>query len=436
MRRFLAAGLLTAALVAPAASAAAEPDPVSGHGLTVTDTTRPHERIVETTVSTAALEKPVRIRVVLPEGYDATAKRYPVLYLYHGTSGRPSDWTGAGDALRTSEGKDVILVLPEAGYDGNGGGWFVNWVNPLGTRQMWETFELDQVIPWVDANYRTVADRDHRAIAGLSQGGFGAMHAAARRPDQFTSVATFSGAPEIYRDPVVRAGASLVIEGTNVALNGGQPFQMFGDPVLNGVHWQGHDPGTLVENLRGMDINLWTATGLPGERDTLQSGLSVSGNVIESLTHLSNQAFRGHLRQAGIPHHFDNYVFGTHSFPYWAQDLREYLPGLMDRFASPSTPSSITYSSIDKAYTQWGWGVLVQRRPAERLTTLSGADAAGFGFVGGDPATVVTPPLYAPGAVKSIRLTRYTSTSTRNVTADASGRLTIAVPGTSTVSIG
>lgn len=436
MRVLIASALTTLALAAPASAAHAEPAPVGGHGLTVVGTTHPADRVVETTVTTDVLQEPVRIRLVLPYGYDTTTTRYPVLYLYHGTSGRPSDWTGAGDALRTTAGKDVILVLPEAGYDGNGGGWFVNWWNPLGTRQMWETFEINQVIPWVDANYRTLADRDHRAIAGLSQGGFGAMHAAARHPELFTSVATFSGAPEIYRDPVVRAGASFVIEATNVALNGGQPFQMFGDPVTNAAHWQGHDPGTLVANLRGMDINLWTATGLPGERDTPQSGLSISGNVIETLTHLSTVAFHGHLDQAGIPHHYDNYVFGTHSFPYWAQDFREYLPRLMDRFAHPSTPAVITYASTDKTYAQWGWGVAVHRSLAERLTRLTGASAAGFGFTGSDAATVVTPPLYAPGKTRTVRIKRNLTTSTVVVKADRTGRLTIAVPGTSQVAIG
>ncbi|KRC65200.1 hypothetical protein ASE12_10735 [Aeromicrobium sp. Root236] len=435
MRRLLVVALVSIALVAPAGSASAEPAPVSGHGLTVVDTTHPGDRIVETTVSTDALQQPVHIRVVLPEGYDASTERYPVLYLYHGTSGRPSDWTGAGDAVRTTAGRDVILVLPEAGYDGNGGGWFVDWWNPAGARQQWETFEVDQVIPWIDANYRTVADRDHRAIAGLSQGGFGAMHAAARHPELFTSVATFSGAPEIYRDPVVRAGASFVIEGTNVALNGGQPFQMFGDPLTNGAHWQGHDPGTLVENLRGMDVEMWTATGLPGQLDTLQSGLSISGNVIETLTHLSTLAFHRHLDQAGIAHHLDNYVFGTHSFPYWAQDLREYLPRLMDRFAHPSTPTVITYASTAKAYAQWDWGVAVHRITAERLTTLAKASAAGFSFTGADAATVVTPPLFPPGTTRSVRIKRNLATSTVIATADATGRLKIEVPGTSNVTI-
>ncbi|WP_332642346.1 alpha/beta hydrolase [Aeromicrobium sp.] len=436
-RRFIAAVLLTAALIAPAAPASADPSPANGHGLTVVATNVIDSRQTEYTVSTAALLKPVRIRVVLPSDYDP-GTRYPVLYLYHGTSGRPSDWIGGGDALQTTAGKDLILVLPEAGYDGDGGGFFNDeWNGGKRGGSKWETFEYDQVIPWIDDNFPTIADRDHRAIAGLSQGGYGAAHGAALHPDMFTSVATFSGAPEIFRNFVVRAGASFIIEAITVGLNGNPPFTILGDPIVNAAHWQGHDPGTLVENFRGMDVSLWTATGIPGELDSFENSYGGgAGNVIEGLTHFSTLAFASSLKNAGIPRRIDNYVFGTHSFPYWAQDLREYLPILMDRFANPSTPTAISYSSTAKAYNQWNWGVAVHRSATEKLTTLKNASSAGFSFTGADAATVVTPPSYEPGSAHTVTIKQGAKTSTSSLTADASGRLTVAVPGTSVVNVG
>jgi S-formylglutathione hydrolase FrmB len=437
-RRLLVAAALTLALVAPIGAANAMPAVTDGHGLTVAGTNVIDSRQTEYTVSTGALLHPVHIRVVMPTGYDpSSATRYPVLYLYHGTSGRPSDWIAAGDALATTAGKNVILVLPEAGYDGDGGGFFNNEWN-AGKRggSQWETFEYDQVVPWIDQNFPTLADRDHRAIAGLSQGGYGAMHGAALHPDEFTSVASFSGAPEIYRDPVVRVGADAVIEAITVALDHLKPFTILGDPVTNAAHWQGHDPGALVENLRGMNINLWTATGLPGDLDSPEDQYGgVYSNLIEGATHLSTLAFHQHLQQAGIPSHFDNYVFGTHTFPYWARDLREYLPILMNRFAHPSTPSAITYSSSAKAYAQWDWGVAVHRDVAERLTTLKAASKTGFSFTGSDSATVVTPPSYPPGTTKHVSVSAAGRTRTYVVAVDPSGRLTVQVPGTSRVAI-
>lgn len=435
-RRLIALALLIAALVAPAAPASADTVPSNGHGLTVVSTNVIDARQTEYTVSTSALTKPVRIRVVMPTGYDpSSSTRYPVLYLYHGTSGRPSDWITSGDALATTAGKDVILVLPEAGYDGDGGGFFNDeWNGGKRGGSKWETFEYDQVIPWIDSNFPTIADRDHRAIAGLSQGGYGAMHAAALHPDRFTSVASFSGAPEIFKNFVVRTGASLVIEGITVGLNGNPPFTILGDPVTNAAHWQGHDPSTLAENLRGMHIGLWTASGIPGELDSPNNAYGgLSGNVIEGLTHVSTVSFASRLRSLGIPRHFDNYLFGTHSFPYWAQDFREYLPMLMDRFAHPSTPTKITYSSTAKAYNQWDWGVAVHRTTAERLTTLKDASKYEFKYAGSDPATIVTPAWFTPGRWRYFTVASSGGSKIHQVIVPSSGRLTIPVPGNANV---
>jgi S-formylglutathione hydrolase FrmB len=437
-RRLLAAVVLSVALVAPISAANASPTVGDGHGLTVVATNVIDGRQTEYTVSTGALKHPVHIRVVMPTGYDpSSATRYPVLYLYHGTSGRPSDWITSGDALATTANKNLILVLPEAGYDGDGGGFFNNeWNGGARGGSEWETFEYDQVVPWIDQNFPTLADRDHRAIAGLSQGGYGAMHGAALHPDEFTSVGSFSGAPEIYRDPVVRAGADAVIEAITVALNHLKLFTILGDPVTNGAHWQGHDPGTLVENFRGMNINLWTATGLPGDLDSPEDQYGgIYSNVIEGATHISTLAFHSHLQQAGIPSHFVNYVFGTHNFPYWARDFREYIPILMNRFAHPSTPTKISYASSAKAYAQWNWGVAVHRSAAERLTTVKAASSTGFSFVGSDAATVVTPPLYVPGTTKQVRVTASGRPRTYVITVEPTGRLTVQIPGTSQVTI-
>src|SRR4051812_32817284 len=96
-RRLLVTLALALALVAPVDAASAAPSVTDGHGLTVVGTNVIDARQTEYTVSTGALLHPVHIRVAMPTGYDpSSATRYPVLYLYHGTSGRPSDWITAG----------------------------------------------------------------------------------------------------------------------------------------------------------------------------------------------------------------------------------------------------------------------------------------------------------------------------------------------------
>jgi hypothetical protein len=121
-----------------------------GHGIHVESARRLDVRQLDVQVSTAALQHPVDVRIPLPSGYaDDPQRRYPVLYLFHGTSGRPSDWINFGNAEQTTAGLPMIVVLPDAGFDGDGGGWFTNWFNGgAGGQPMWETFHIDQVVPW------------------------------------------------------------------------------------------------------------------------------------------------------------------------------------------------------------------------------------------------------------------------------------------------
>src|SRR6185503_16528768 len=104
---------------------------------------------------------------------------------------------------------------------------------------MWETFHIEQVVPWIDANLRTVAKRTGRAIAGLSQGGFGALSYAARHPDLFTSVASFSGGCVIDRDPQAIHVSTAIIQYTVTVLSGvADQDAVFGPRATQEINWQ------------------------------------------------------------------------------------------------------------------------------------------------------------------------------------------------------
>lgn len=432
----IAAVLVLAGLVVPGrAGATAAPVPAAAPvqfldaaGLSVTAVSQLEPRLWEVRVDTAALGRDVRVRVLLPEGYDAAqAERYPVLYLFHGTGGGAPDWTQTGIAQRATAGLPLIVVMPDAGFDGNGGGWFTNWWDTgtgLGPSR-WEDFHVDQLIPWVDANLHTVAGRSGRAVAGLSQGGFGAFSYAARHPDLFAAAASFSGAPDIASNPVVEAGATGVIEFTAVAMNGTEPAAMFGPHLTNEINWQGRNPATLVSNLRGMGLFLYTATGIPGALDGPQPDPAAMG--IETLTHLSTMSFAQRADQAGVPYFLDDYVFGTHTFAYWAQDLRDFLPRMMAVFANPVTPSPVSYRSVEQSWTQWGWTVQNRRPAARSWSALSGAGPTGFTLDGTGTAAVSTPPVYRPGSTHAVRVSGLLGSTTRSLIADAAGRLHIDV---------
>ncbi len=212
-------------------------DLTSSHGLTVSEVDRVDERLVRLTVASQELARPVRLTLLLPQGYTATTRRYPTLYLLHGTSGGADDWVQQGEAEDITAGFPMIVVMPDGGYDSNGGGWWTDWVDQdtaLGVAN-WETFHIEQLVPWVDAHLRTRARRSQRAIAGLSQGGFGAMSYASRHPDLFVSAASFSGAPDIAKAPQARTLGAAVVGAIMTGLNGVQPHAPFGDPVLDAV---------------------------------------------------------------------------------------------------------------------------------------------------------------------------------------------------------
>ncbi len=414
-------------MVSPAAALAA-PTPVSfadAAGIKVVSAHRIDSRQFDVALLSAALGRPVHVRILVPKGYAAASARYPVLYLYTGTGGTAGDWVDSGQAEQTTASLPLITVMPDVGLPGQlASSLFVNWVDSTTSwgPSQWETFQVDQLIPWMDANLRTVAARSGRAIAGLSQGGYGAMVAAARHPDLFTSAAGLSGLLDIDYNPVIAAAATAFVAGITVA-NGVQPDAIMGSRLTHQANWVGHDPTDLLENMRPMSLWLFTGNGLPGPLDP--TPINPEGSAIEVLAHAMTTSMEQRAVQLGIPIHLDDYGAGTHSFPYWARDLREYLQGLMPRFqVPPPEPTRITYLSVDPSWTRWGWSVSFQRSQAQELGSITGASAAGFTLRGTGAASVVTPPLYRPGSTAAVAI----AGATQELTVDPAGRLHLEVP--------
>jgi S-formylglutathione hydrolase FrmB len=342
-----------------------------------------------------------------------------VLYLLHGTSGGADDWTTMGEAEQTTAGRPLIVVMPDIALGRDGGGWCTNW--PRGTPR-WETFHIDQLIPWVDKNLRTIASRDGRAIAGLSQGGFCSMSYPARHPDMFITAVSFSGAPDIAYDAGAQALVTPVINGTEIALDHVPANSMFGPRTTDEINWAAHDPATLAGNLRGMNLVMYTGNGMPGPLDSVVP--NATAMVIETGVHELTQLFHDRLRALGIPNAYDDYGPGTHSWPYWTRDLQQSIGPLMVDFAHPPpAPAQVTYTSADPVYSVFGWQVTT-RRLVREFSTLSDAGKTGFTLQGSGSAIVVTPPVYRPRGLYRVGLSPGTSKTER---ADPSGRLLIAV---------
>lgn len=408
---------------AKASAAPSTPPLSSGDGLEVVSQSSLSPRLLAATVRTAALPEPVNVRILLPPDYGAEPqRRYPVLYLLHGTSGGAADWTTQGEAAEATAGLPLIVVMPDIALGGDGGGWCTNWPNGA---YSWETFHVDQLVPWVDANLRTAAGRESRAIAGLSQGGFCAMSYAARHPDLFATAFSYSGAPDIAWGAEAIAASTTVINATEVGLDRVPPNSMFGDRATNEVNWAAHDPATLAPNLSDTRIFLFTGNGAPGPLDGLVP--NAGAMTIEALAHDDTVFFHRRLEELGIPSSFDDYGPGTHSWPYWVRDLRQSIGPLMASFADPpAPPPAVHYTSAEGSYGVYGWGVTMHRT-AREFSSLENARRGGFELSGSGSATVVTPPVYRPR--RAYRAKLYGSFGSRTVVLRPRGRrLRIEVP--------
>jgi S-formylglutathione hydrolase FrmB len=424
VRRAPTALALAGALALAPAATAATPRFRDADGIHVASVRPLDPRLLAITVSTSVLPGPANVRILLPGDYARHRhRRYPVLYLLHGTSGGAADWTKLGDAERTTAGLPLIVVMPDIALHNDGGGWCTNWYNAgrYGLPE-WETFHIDQLIPWVDRNLRTIAARDGRAIAGLSQGGFCSMSYAARHPDLFETALSYSGAPDIAYDLLAQVLITPIINATEIAFDRVAGDSMFGPRTTEEVNWAAHDPTTLANNLRGMNLFMYAGNGLPGPLD---KGIPSGGaNVIESGAEVLTALFHRRLEALGIPSLFDDYGNGEHNFAYWARDLRWSIGPIMADFAHPlPTPRSVTYTAAESSYEVFGWQVTMHRA-VEEFSTLQDASAGGFTLEGSGSATVVTPSDYRPRR-------RYTITVGSGSTlerADRHGRLMIEVP--------
>lgn len=135
------------------------------------------------------------VAIYLPEGYTNSTNDYPVLYLLHGSGDDETGWLTKGrvkailDSLISIEQCLPMIVVMPNGY--------LEQTGIIAQERLWmdASFEdnFSQLIAWTEAHYRTINDKQHRAIAGLSMGGFHTMHTAALLNQSFDYVGIFSG---------------------------------------------------------------------------------------------------------------------------------------------------------------------------------------------------------------------------------------------------
>ena len=172
-------------------------------------TAEAQSRLEHLTVKSEILGVEKIYSIYLPDGYDQSDERYPVLYLLHGAKGTNASWwrEGGGELQRIADAEiaagrapKMIVVMPDARGEGpKKNGPNMGYFNVKGWA--YEDFFFKEFIPYIDATYRTVASKDCRAIGGLSMGGGGAAAYAQRHPDVFTACYSSSGLLDIRYHP-------------------------------------------------------------------------------------------------------------------------------------------------------------------------------------------------------------------------------------------
>ena len=139
------------------------------------------------------LGRKVSYSIYLPSDYNTSKRNYPVLYLLHGYTDNETNWIQMGQmktiadrAIANEEAAPMIIVMPDA--------WDTWYINQYDGKAPYEDMFFEELIPYMEKTYRIRSNKESRAIAGLSMGGYGAMLHGLSAPERFAAIGSFSGA--------------------------------------------------------------------------------------------------------------------------------------------------------------------------------------------------------------------------------------------------
>ncbi|MDD2962028.1 MAG: alpha/beta hydrolase family protein [Muribaculaceae bacterium] len=228
------------------------------------------------------LDTEIKTTVILPAQYfdeEMQEEQYPVVYLLHGYAGDYSSWSKIKpniDALATDLG--FIFVCPDGKKS-----WY--WDSPIDKKSQFESYITQELVPYIDDNYRTMPTSQMRAITGLSMGGHGAFWLAIRHPELFSIVGCMSG-------------------GVNIL-----PFaqkwnmkELLGDYDSNKERWNDYTVINLVPKLKKGQLKIIFDCGVSDFFYDVNLGLHKA------------------LLEKGIEHDFISRP-GVHNWDYWRNSL-------------------------------------------------------------------------------------------------------------------
>ncbi len=139
--------------------------------------------------------KEIKNVVIKPNSYNEQTE-YSVVYLLHGHGGRYDNWINRVPSItHLADIHNVMIVCPDGGYNS----WY--WDSTIDSTYQYESFVVNELVSWIDKNYKTIASREGRAITGLSMGGHGGLYLGFRNQDIFGACGSMSGGVDIRPYP-------------------------------------------------------------------------------------------------------------------------------------------------------------------------------------------------------------------------------------------
>lgn len=139
-------------------------------------------------VFSASMKKNIKTCVIVPDSYKKSKIKFPVVYLLHGYSGNYATWVKSFKEVGQQVDKYNFIVI---GVDGNYSSWYFN--SPIDPTSKYETYIIDELVPFIDKKYKTIASREGRAISGFSMGGHGALYLSFKHQEVFGAAGSMSG---------------------------------------------------------------------------------------------------------------------------------------------------------------------------------------------------------------------------------------------------
>ncbi|MEK8074077.1 alpha/beta hydrolase [Rhodococcoides navarretei] len=321
----LAAGLLLGIPTVASAQPVAPTDQVHRPVGTVESIDKIDDTRWDVFVRSPSMDTVVKIQVIRPS--DTSVPR-PTLYMLNGAGAGVdgANWLAKTDIVDFFADKNVNVAMPVGGYLS----YYTDWErdDPKLGRNKWQTFLTHELPPVLDEALR--ADGVN-AIGGLSMSAGSVLDLAIQAPGLYRGVASYSGCAQTS-DPVTRSFIRALVQ----LRGGGNTDNMWGpdgDP-----QWVEHDPLVNAEKLRGLELFVSNASGLPGQYEMPGNvrpagspplvDQAVLGGLIEAGANVCAHNLVNRLGELGIPVTTNFPAAGTHSWQYWQDALRASWPTL------------------------------------------------------------------------------------------------------------